>query len=116
MAVVATLVPDKDGKRRRKWLLFVTPGIDWKPKTVYRRYRRRFGIESSYRMLRQMCNQNDFSECRIVLLLVRLRLTYAQPLGFPALVCCSIVRTRPALYRSREIQIPSLNLHVAAYH
>jgi len=54
MAVVATLVPGKNGKRRRKWLLFVTLDIDWKPKTVYRRYRRRFGIETSYRMLRQM--------------------------------------------------------------
>jgi putative transposase len=54
MAVVATLVPGKNGKRRRKWLLFVTLGIDWKPKTVYRRYRRRFGIETSYRMLRQV--------------------------------------------------------------
>ena len=54
MTVVATLVPGKDGRRRRKWLVFVTLGIDWKPKTVYRRYRRRFGIESSYRMLRQV--------------------------------------------------------------
>lgn len=54
MTVVATLVPGKDGKRRRKWLIFVTLGIDWKPKTVYRRYRHRFGIESSYRMLRRV--------------------------------------------------------------
>ena len=54
MAVVATLVPDKDKKRRRKWLLFVVIGLDWKPKTIYRRYRFRFGIETSYRILRRV--------------------------------------------------------------
>ena len=54
MTVVATLVPGKDKKRRRKWLLFVTVGLDWKPQTVYRRYRFRFGIESSYRILRRV--------------------------------------------------------------
>ena len=52
MAVVATLVPNKEGRRRRKWLLYVLIGVDWKPKTVYRRYRFRFGIEASYRSLR----------------------------------------------------------------
>ncbi|HHJ19144.1 MAG TPA: hypothetical protein ENJ84_04860 [Gammaproteobacteria bacterium] len=54
MVVVATLVPDKHGKRRRKWHIFVTIGLDWKPQTVYRRYRYRFGIESSYRILRRV--------------------------------------------------------------
>ena len=54
MAVVATCVPGKDKKRRRKWLLFVVVGLDWQPHTVYRRYRYRFGIESSYRILRRV--------------------------------------------------------------
>ncbi len=54
MAVVATLVPNKEKKRRRKWLLFVLIGIDWKPETVYRRYRFRFAIEASYRILRRV--------------------------------------------------------------
>ena len=54
MAVVATLVPNKEKKRRRKWVLFVVIGLDWKPKTVYRRYRFRFGIETSYRILRRV--------------------------------------------------------------
>lgn len=54
MAVVATLVPNKEKRRRRKWLLFVLIGIDWKPQTVYRRYRFRFGIETSYRILRRV--------------------------------------------------------------
>jgi hypothetical protein len=54
MAVVATLVPNKHRKRRRKWQLFVVLGLDWKPQTIYQRYRSRFGIESSYRILRRV--------------------------------------------------------------
>lgn len=54
MAVVATLVPNKQKRRRRKWLLFVLIGVDWKPQTIYRRYRSRFGIEASYRILRRV--------------------------------------------------------------
>lgn len=53
LVVVATCVPNASGKRRRKWLLFVTLGLSWSPQQVYQRYRRRFGIESSYRLLRQ---------------------------------------------------------------
>lgn len=54
MAVVATLTPNKDKKRRRKWLLFVVIALDWRPKTIRRRYRSRFGIESTYRILRRV--------------------------------------------------------------
>lgn len=50
VAVVATLPPGKDGKRRRKWLLFVVINLDWSAHVIYQRYRRRFGIESSYRI------------------------------------------------------------------
>lgn len=54
MAVVATLVPGKDKRRRRKWLLFVVIGLNWTPQQVYEHYRRRFGIETSYRILRRV--------------------------------------------------------------
>jgi hypothetical protein len=53
VVAVATLVPDKTGHKRRKWLLFVVLGLDWTPAQVYRKYRRRFGVECSYRLLRQ---------------------------------------------------------------
>lgn len=53
VVLVATLVPNRNGKQRRKWLMFVTLGLAWSPKQVYQRYRRRFGIEASYRLLRQ---------------------------------------------------------------
>ncbi len=54
LALVASLVPDKTGKRRRKWLAFIVIQLDWTPKKIYQRYRRRFGIESSYRSMRQV--------------------------------------------------------------
>jgi hypothetical protein len=54
MAVVATRVADKEQRKRRKWLLFVIIGLDWMPKKVYRRYRFRFAIEASYRILRRV--------------------------------------------------------------
>jgi len=54
MAVVATLVPNKHKKRHRKWQLFVVLGLDWQPQKIYQRYRCRFGIESSYRILRRV--------------------------------------------------------------
>jgi putative transposase len=44
-------VPDKSGHRRVKWLVFVVIHLDWSAKKVARRYRRRFGIERTYRQL-----------------------------------------------------------------
>lgn len=52
LAMVASLVPDQSGQRRRKWLAFIVIELDWSPQRVYHRYRRRFGIECSYRLLR----------------------------------------------------------------
>jgi hypothetical protein len=54
LVLKATLVPGKDGKLRRKWLAFVVIHLAWTPKKVYKNYRRRFGIECSYRMMRQV--------------------------------------------------------------
>ncbi len=50
LAIVATLKSDKaTGKRRRTWLVFVLVHLDWSASKTRQRYRRRFGIESSYR-------------------------------------------------------------------
>jgi putative transposase len=54
LALVATLVPNKSGKRRRKWLAYIVIHLPWTPQKIYARYRRRFGIECSYRSLRQV--------------------------------------------------------------
>ena len=55
LALVDTRVPDpKTKQKQRKWLAFVLVHLDWTPYQVFTKYRRRFGIEASYRMLRQV--------------------------------------------------------------
>ena len=54
IAMKASLVPNASGKLRRKWLAFILVVLDWKPDKVYEEYRRRFGVECSYRMLRRV--------------------------------------------------------------
>lgn len=55
MVMVATLPRQRGGKRQRKWLAYVVLFLpDWTPKQVKRAYRRRFGIECSYRQLRRL--------------------------------------------------------------
>jgi hypothetical protein len=55
LTLVDTRVPDpKTRRKHRKWLAFVCVKLDWTPQQVYRKYHRRFGIEASYRLLRQV--------------------------------------------------------------
>jgi len=54
IAMKASLVPDKTGKLRRKWLSFIVILLDWSPDKIYQQYRRRFGVECSYRLLRRL--------------------------------------------------------------
>lgn len=49
LALMPSRVPDATGQRRVKWLAFVVIHLDWVAKKIYQRYRRRFGIESTYR-------------------------------------------------------------------
>ena len=54
LALKAQLVPGKNGKRRRKWLAFILIELDWAVDKVHNQYRRRFGVECSYRSLRRV--------------------------------------------------------------
>jgi hypothetical protein len=54
IAMKASLVPDKTGKLRRKWLSFIVILLDWSPDKIYQQYRHRFGVECSYRLLRRV--------------------------------------------------------------
>jgi putative transposase len=106
LALLPTRVPDKTGKRHLKWIAYVVMHLDWSPAKCYQRYRRRFGIESSYRQLNQ----------------VRARTTSANPalrflllgLGFLLLNCWVSLRfatTRvlergPARWVARLFQLP----------
>jgi putative transposase len=54
VALKASLVPNKTGKLRRKWLAFIVIQLDWSVEKIYQEYRRRFGVECSYRLLRRV--------------------------------------------------------------
>jgi hypothetical protein len=51
LALMPARVPDKSGRRHVKWLVFILIHLDWSAKKVAQRYRRRFGIETTYRQL-----------------------------------------------------------------
>lgn len=51
LALMPARVPDRTGRRHLKWRVFVVIHLDWSVKKVAQRYRRRFGIESTYRQL-----------------------------------------------------------------
>jgi putative transposase len=54
IAMKASLVPDQSGKQRRKWLSFIVILLDWPVDKIHDEYRRRFGVECSYRLLRRI--------------------------------------------------------------
>ncbi len=57
VAVVRTYTSRKRSKRKKRratWLVFVVLNADFNPKTVRTLYRKRFGIETSYRCRRQV--------------------------------------------------------------
>ena len=54
MALYPARVRDKKtGKRRTQWLAYVLVGLGWLACEAFAAYRRRFGIESSYRLARR---------------------------------------------------------------
>lgn len=54
LALYASRPRHKKGKRRLKWLAYVLVGVGWHPAEVFAVYRRRFGIECSYRAMRRV--------------------------------------------------------------
>ena len=54
VAVVRTYHRRRSGQRTAAWLLYVCLRVDDPPQRVRKRYRHRFGIESSYRLMEQV--------------------------------------------------------------
>lgn len=54
VAVVYGYVKRRGQRRRARWFLYLLIGVRFTPQAVHARYRRRFGIESSYRCLGQV--------------------------------------------------------------
>lgn len=62
---------------KRPWV-FIASGVRWSPELVRKRYRRRFGIESSYRQLRACLAVTTSRDARVPLLLMGLALFLRQ--------------------------------------
>ena len=122
IAMKACLVPDKTGKRHRKWLAFIVILLDWPVEKVYREYRRRFGVECSYRLLRRVrattTSRNPAS--RFFLLSIGLILTNAWVFlkwEFARLMAAGprrVDETRFRLYRFRKLLIRSIENYYGA--
>jgi hypothetical protein len=54
VAVVRTYQRRRSGRRQVQWLLYICLGVGGPLRLVRRRYRRRFGIESGYRLMEQV--------------------------------------------------------------
>lgn len=119
MAMKASLVPDKTGQRRRKWLAFIVILLDWSAEKVYQNYRRRFGVECSYRLLRRVraTTTSRNPALRFFLLSIGLILTNAWVFlrwEFARLMAVGprrVDQARFRLHRFRKLLIRSIENH-----
>lgn len=119
MAMKASLVPDKTGQRRRKWLAFIVILLDWSAEKVYQNYRRRFGVECSYRLLRRVraTTTSRNPAVRFFLLSIGLILTNAWVFlrwEFARLMAVGprrVDQARFRLHRFRKLLIRSIENH-----
>lgn len=104
LVLVQTRVPDprQGNKRRRKWLGFVLVLLTWTPNKVVQKYRRRFGIESSYRLLRQVKTRTNSRNIALRFFLLALALLIQNVW----MVARWLFTRRPG--KGRPILIPSL--------
>jgi len=92
----------------RPWV-FVAWGLTWEPGLLAQRYRRRFGIETSYRQLGECLAQTTSKEARVRLLLVGLALLLRQYWAWAHYVVLAQVlgnghrRLRPGLWRLADL-------------
>ena len=118
----ASLVPDKTGNRHRKWLAFIVILLDWSVDKIYQEYRRRFGVECSYRLLRRVraTTTSRNPALRFFLLSIGLILTNAWVFlrwEFARLIAAGPRRVDEArfrLHRFRKLLIRSIENHYRA--
>ena len=118
MAMKASLVPDHTGKRRRKWLAFIVILLDWPVEKIFQEYRRRFGVECSYRLLRRVraTTTSRNPAMRFFLLSVGLILTNAWVFlrwEFARLLAAGprrVQETRLRFHRFRKLLIRSIEI------
>jgi len=96
LAVVPTLQRDKKTRRQRRvWLVYVVIHLDWSAKQVQHRYRRRFGIESSYRQLGQLHAHTNSRNAALRFFFLALALLLVNVWTFLRCVCTRVIGLGP---------------------
>jgi hypothetical protein len=96
LAVVPTLTEDKKTHRpRRTWLIYVVLQLDWSAKRVQQRYRRRFGIESSYRQLGEVRAHTNSRNAALHFFFLALALVLLNVWTFLRCLCTRVIGPGP---------------------
>lgn len=106
LALLPTRVPDRTGKRRLKWIAYVLMRLDWSPTQCYQRYRRRFGIESSYRQLAQVRARTTSRNPTLRFLLLGLGFLLLNCWGAVRFAATRVVGRGPARWLAPLFQLP----------
>lgn len=96
LAVVPTLKRDKKTRKwKRTWLVYVLIHLDWSAKKAQQRYRRRFGIESSYRQLGQVRAYTNSRNAALRFFYLALALLLLNVWTYLRCVCTRIIAKGP---------------------
>lgn len=106
LALLPTRVPHKTGKRRLKWIAYVVIHLDWSPAKCYQRYRRRFGIESSYRQLAQVRARTTSSNPALRFLLLGLGFLLLNCWVYLRFASTRVLERGPARWVAALFQLP----------
>jgi putative transposase len=105
MAFVPTLKRAKAGQRQRTWLAFVLIHLDWPPKQAQKRYRRRFGIESSYRQLGQLRAHSNSRNPALRFFFLALALFLLNLWVFLLCLACRLIQQGPFSIDPRSFRL-----------
>ncbi len=106
LAVVPTLTRDKKTRRqRREWLIYVLIHLDWSAKKAQQRYRRRFGIESSYRQLGQVRAHTNSRNVALRFFYLALALLLLDVWTYLRCRCTRIMATGPFRIELRQFRL-----------
>lgn len=101
LAVVATFKRQRaTGRMKRTWLIFIVIHLDWAARKVQQRYRRRFGIEATYRQLGQLRAHTNSRNPALRFFLLALALLLIDLWVF--LRCLATRATGPGPFRLEE--------------
>ncbi|HIK09389.1 MAG TPA: transposase [Oscillatoriaceae cyanobacterium M33_DOE_052] len=95
LALVPSLKRVQGDKRERTWLAFVLIHLDWPPKQAQKRYRRRFGVESSYRQLGQLRAHSNSRNPALRFFFLALALFLLNLWVFLLCLACRLIQVGP---------------------